>query len=174
MTVTGELVAGKDNVGEFEKKVRTKKRKNPNEKTVPSYDDGKYIGNLTQDEIRAYQEQTQTKNKRSNTRTKYKASGGRVTLKEGTENPLKAKIDSLKKKNLLTSKGKLKTTEDSEIKKRLKKLKENDLNTLPRGLKMDTTTGPYNFAKGGRVTGGKVAKGCGAVMSDRRKKTKYF
>ena len=104
MTVTGELVAGKDNVGEFEKKVRTKKRKNPNEKTVPSYDDGKYIGNLTQDEIRAYQEQTQTKNKRSNTRTKFKASGGRVTLKNG----------------------------------------------------------------------GRVAKGCGAVMSDRRKKTKYF
>ena len=30
---------------------------------------------------------------------------------------------------------------------------------------------------GGRVTlkkGGRVAKGCGAVMSDRRKKTKYF
>ena len=34
-----------------------------------------------------------------------------------------------------------------------------------------------NMAKGGRITlkkGGKVAKGCGAVMSDRRKKTKYF
>ena len=167
-------VTNPDNVGDFEKKVRSKKNTNPYAKKTPTYDDGKYIGNLTQDEIRAYQEQTQTKNKRSNTRTKYKASGGRVTLKEGTENPLKAKIDSLKKKNLLTSKGKLKTTEDSEIKKRLKKLKENDLNTLPRGLKMDTTTGPYNFAKGGRVTGGKVAKGCGAVMSDRRKKTKYF
>jgi len=54
---------------------------------------------------------------------------------------LKAKIDSLKKKNLLTDKGKLKTPEDSEIKKRLKKLKKNDLNTLPRGLKIDTTTG---------------------------------
>ena len=54
---------------------------------------------------------------------------------------LKAKIDSLKKKNLLTDKGKLKTPEDSEIKKRLKKLKENDLNTLPRGLTIDTTTG---------------------------------
>ena len=93
-----------DSIGDFEKKVRTKKRKNPNEKTVPTYDDGKYIGNLTQDEIRDYQEQTQTKNKRSNTRTKFKASGGRVTLKNG----------------------------------------------------------------------GRVAKGCGAVMSDRRKKTKYF
>ena len=110
---------------------------------------------------------------------------------------LKAKIDSLKKKNLLTDKGKLKTPEDSEIKKRLKKLKENDLNTLPKGLKMDTTTGiganinnipkrlqkkettidKIKMAKGGRVTlknGGRVAKGCGAVMPDRRKKTKYF
>ena len=37
---------------------------------------------------------------------------------------------------------------------------------------------PYAKLKsGGRVTlkkGGTVAKGCGAVMSDRRKKTKYF
>ena len=36
---------------------------------------------------------------------------------------------------------------------------------------------PKFKAKGGRVTlknGGRVAKGCGAVMSDRRKKTKYF
>jgi hypothetical protein len=163
-----------DPIGDFEKKVKSKKNTNPYSKTTPTYDDGKYIGNLTQEEIRDYQETKQTKNKRSNTRTKFKASGGRVTLKEGTENPLKAKIDSLKKKNLLTSKGKLKTPEDSEIKKRLKKLKENDLNTLPRGLKMDTTTGPYNFAKGGRVTGGRVAKGCGAVMPNRRKKTKYF
>ena len=172
--MTTVSVPNPDPIGDFEKKVKSKKNTNPYAKKTPTYDDGKYIGNLTQDEIRAYQEQTQTKNKRSNTRTKYKASGGRVTLKEGTENPLKAKIDSLKKKNLLTSKGKLKTPEDSEIKKRLKKLKENDLNTLPRGLKMDTTTGPYNFAKGGRVTGGRVAKGCGAVMPDRRKKTKYF
>ena len=96
---------------------------------------------------------------------------------------LKAKINSLKKKNLLTDKGKLKTPEDSEIKKRLKKLKENDLNTLPRGLTIDTTTGEganitkIKKASGGRVTlknGGRVAKGCGAVMPDRRKKTKYF
>ena len=96
---------------------------------------------------------------------------------------LKAKINSLKKKNLLTSKGKLKTPEDSEIKKRLKKLKENDLNTLPRGLTIDTTTGEganitkIKKASGGRVTlknGGRVAKGCGAVMPGRRKKTKYF
>ena len=168
-------VPNPDPIGDFEKKVRSKKNTNPYAKKTPAYDDGKYLGNLTQEEIRDYQnEQKENKKTRSNTRTKFKASGGRVTLKEGTESPLKAKIDSLKKKNLLTSKGKLKTSEDSEIKKRLKKLKENDLNTLPRGLKMDTTTGPYNFAKGGRVTGGRVAKGCGAVMSDRRKKTKYF
>ena len=76
-------VSNPDNVGEFEKKIRSQKVKNPNEKTVPTYDDGKYIGNLTQDEIRAYQEQKQTKNKRSNTRTKFKASGGRITLKGG-------------------------------------------------------------------------------------------
>ena len=101
--MTTVSVPNPDPIGDFEKKVRSQKRKNPNEKTVPTYDDGKYIGNLTQDEIRAYQEQTQTKNKRSNTRTKFKASGGRVTLKNG----------------------------------------------------------------------GRVAKGCGAVMPDRRKKTKY-
>ena len=93
-----------DPIGDFEKKVRSKKNTNPYAKKTPTYDDGKYIGNLTQEEIRAYQEQTQTKNKRSNTRTKFKASGGRVTLKNG----------------------------------------------------------------------GRVAKGCGAVMPDRRKKTKYF
>ena len=97
---------------------------------------------------------------------------------------LKAKIDSLKKKELLTDKGKLKTPEDSEIKKRLKKLKEsNIIKTLPRGLTVDTTTGEganitkIKKASGGRVTlknGGRVAKGCGAIMSDRRKKTKYF
>ena len=93
-----------DPIGDFEKKVRSKKNTNPYAKKTPAYDDGKYLGNLTQEEIRAYQEQTQTKNKRSNTRTKFKASGGRVTLKNG----------------------------------------------------------------------GRVAKGCGAVMPDRRKKTKYF
>ena len=94
-----------DNVGDFEKKVRSKKNTNPYAKKTPTYDDGKYIGNLTNQEIRDYQnEQKENKKTRSNTRTKFKASGGRVTLKNG----------------------------------------------------------------------GRVAKGCGAVMSDRRKKTKYF
>ena len=81
---------------------------------------------------------------------------------------LKAKIDSLKKKELLTDKGKLKTPEDSEIKKRLKKLKENDLKTLPRGLTIDTTTGEganitkIKKASGGRVmySSGSKPKGC--------------
>tara|TARA_R100001163_G_C4941434_1_gene113087 strand:- start:45 stop:545 length:501 start_codon:yes stop_codon:yes gene_type:complete len=104
-----------------------------------------------------------------------KAKGGRVTLKDGTENPLKDKIDSLKKKNFLSQRP----PEDSKIKKRLKKLKENDLNTLPRGLKMDTTTSSYGDSGQGRKVpqfkdGGRVAKGCGAILSNRRKKTKYF
>ena len=38
-----------------------KKRKNPNEKTVPAYDNGKYIGNLTQDQIKDYQRKKRNK-----------------------------------------------------------------------------------------------------------------
>ena len=84
MAVTGELVAGTDNVGEFEKKVRSKKNTNPYAKKTPTYDDDKYLGNLTQQEIRDYQEkQKEKKNTRSNTRTKFKASGGRVNLRGG-------------------------------------------------------------------------------------------
>ena len=75
-----------DPIGDFEKKVRSKKNK-PNE-----YFKEKKTKSL------------KTKNLKSNTRPKYKASGGRITLKNG----------------------------------------------------------------------GKVARGCGVVMSDRRKKTKYF
>ena len=95
---------------------------------------------------------------------------------------LKAKIDSLKKKNLLTKKDKLKTPRNSQIRKRLKKAKESDLNTLPRGLKIDTTTGfgkniiaipknpndmivlPENMAKGGRVGLKSGSKGCKLAM----------
>ena len=91
--------------GEGANITKIKKKINPYARKVPAYDDGKYLGNLTQEEIRDYQEkQKEKKNTRSNTRTKFKASGGRVTLKNG----------------------------------------------------------------------GRVAKGCGAVMPDRRKKTKYF
>jgi len=103
--MTTVSVPNPDPIGDFEKKVRSKKNTNPYAKKTPAYDDGKYIGDLTQEEIRDYQEkQKEKKNTRSNTRTKFKASGGRVTLKNG----------------------------------------------------------------------GRVAKGCGAVMPDRRKKTKYF
>ena len=84
MAVTGELVAGGDKIGEFEKKVRSKKNTNPYAKKTPTYDDDKYLGNLTQQEIRDYQEkQKEKKNTRSNTRTKFKASGGRVNLRGG-------------------------------------------------------------------------------------------
>ena len=103
--MTTVSVPNPDPIGDFEKKVKSKKNTNPYAKKTPAYDDGKYLGNLTDQEIRDYQnEQKEKKNTRSNTRTKFKASGGRVTLKNG----------------------------------------------------------------------GRVAKGCGAVMSDRRKKTKYF
>ena len=55
-----------------------------NKNTVPAYDDGKYLGNLTKQEIRDYQaEQEQKKNLRK-PRTKFKAFGGRVTLAKGT------------------------------------------------------------------------------------------
>ena len=84
MAVTGELVAGGDKIGEFEKKVRTKKNTNPYAKKTPAYDDGKYLGNLTDQEIRDYQKkQKEKKNTRSNTRTKFKASGGRIMLRGG-------------------------------------------------------------------------------------------
>ena len=82
--MTTVSVPNPDPIGDFEKKVRSKKNTNPYAKKTPAYDDGKYIGNLTQEEIRDYQEkQKEKKNTRSNTRTKFKASGGRVTLKNG-------------------------------------------------------------------------------------------
>ena len=113
---------------------------------------------------------------------------------------LKAKIDSLKKKNLLTDKGKLKTPEDSEIKKRLEKktnpyakktpayddgkylgnLTQEEIRDYQNEQKENKNLRKPRTkfkASGGRVTlknGGRVAKGCGAVMPDRRKKTKYF
>ena len=71
---SGELVAGTDNIGEFEKKVRMKKRKNPNEKTVPAYDNGKYIGNLTQEaKLEIIKKKKEQKIKDGMTRTKFKA-----------------------------------------------------------------------------------------------------
>ena len=90
--------------GEGANITKIKKKTNPYAKKTPAYDDGKYLGNLTQEEIRDYQNEQKEKKNLRKPKTKFKASGGRVTLKKG----------------------------------------------------------------------GRVAKGCGAVMSDRRKKTKYF
>ena len=58
-----------------------------NKNTVPAYDDGKYIGNLTREEIREYQEEknkNKNKNLRTSPRTKFKASGGRIEYSKGT------------------------------------------------------------------------------------------
>ena len=56
-----------------------------NKNTVPAYDDGKYIGNLTREEIREYQqEKKENKNLRTSPRTKFKASGGRIEYSKGT------------------------------------------------------------------------------------------
>ena len=56
-----------------------------NKNTVPAYDDDKYIGNLTREEIREYQqEKKENKNLRTSPRTKFKASGGRIEYSKGT------------------------------------------------------------------------------------------
>ena len=56
-----------------------------NKNTVPAYDDGKYLGNLTRKEIREYQqEKKENKNLRTSPRTKFKASGGRIEYSKGT------------------------------------------------------------------------------------------
>ena len=66
-----------------DQKTLKKKRKNPYEKKTPAYDDGKYLGDLSRQEIRDYQaEQNENKNTRK-PRTKFKASGGRIHLKGG-------------------------------------------------------------------------------------------
>jgi len=70
--------------GEGANITKIKKKKNPYAKKTPAYDDGKYLGNLTDQEIRDYQKkQKEKKNTRSNTRTKFKASGGRIMLRGG-------------------------------------------------------------------------------------------
>jgi len=69
--------------GEGANITKIKKKKNPYEKKTPAYDDGKYLGNLSSQEIRDYQaEQNENKNTRK-PRTKFKASGGRIHLKGG-------------------------------------------------------------------------------------------
>ena len=69
--------------GEGANITKIKKKKNPYEKKTPAYDDGKYLGNLTQEEIRDYQAEQNDNKKTRKTRTKFKASGGRIHLKGG-------------------------------------------------------------------------------------------
>ena len=53
--------------------------------TVPAYDDGKYLGNLTQEEIRDYQDEQQEKKNLKNKRPRPKrAMGGRIEYSKGT------------------------------------------------------------------------------------------
>ena len=58
-------------------------KKNPYEKKTPAYDDDKYLGNLTSQEIRDYQAEQNEDTKTRKPRTKFKASGGRIHLKGG-------------------------------------------------------------------------------------------
>ena len=51
---------------------RLRKKKNPYEKKTPAYDDGKYLGNLTSQEIRDYQAEKNESKKTRKTRTKFK------------------------------------------------------------------------------------------------------
>ncbi len=69
--------------GEGANITKIKKKKNPYEKKTPAYDDGKYLGNLTDQEIRDYQAEQNDSKKTRKTRTKFKASGGRIHLKGG-------------------------------------------------------------------------------------------
>ena len=62
---------------------RLQKKKNPLQKKTPAYDDGKYLGNLTSQEIRDYQSEKNESKKTRTPRTKFKASGGRIHLKGG-------------------------------------------------------------------------------------------
>ena len=63
--------------------LKNKRKKNPYEKKTPAYDDGKYLGNLSSQEIRDYQAEQNEDKKTRKPRTKYKASGGRIHLKGG-------------------------------------------------------------------------------------------
>ncbi len=62
---------------------RLQKKKNPLQKKTPAYDDGKYLGNLTSQEIRDYQAEKNKSKKTRTPKTKFKASGGRIHLKGG-------------------------------------------------------------------------------------------
>ena len=67
--------------------------------------------------------------------------------------------------------------ERKKIKKLKKKTEEESDFSDKFGSNGERLPSLSKMAKGGRATlkkGGRVAKGCGAVMSNRRKKTKYF
>ena len=72
--------------GEGANITKIKKKKNPYEKKTPAYDDGKYLGNLSSQEIRDYQNEQSEKvgKKVRQPRTKFKASGGRIGYKAGS------------------------------------------------------------------------------------------
>ncbi len=63
--------------------LKKKRKKNPYEKKTPAYDDGKYLGDLSSQEIRDYQAEKNENKKTRKPRTKFKASGGRIHLKGG-------------------------------------------------------------------------------------------
>ena len=69
--------------GEGANITKIKKKTNPYAKKTPAYDDGKYLGNLTDQEIRDYQAEQNENKKTRKPRTKFKASGGRIHLKGG-------------------------------------------------------------------------------------------
>jgi len=73
------------------------------------------------------------------------------------DNEKSAKINSLKKKGLLNKKG-----------KRIKPIEIKEKN-IRDDIRKDAIPELPKFKDGGRV-----AKGCGAILSNRRKKTKYF
>ena len=63
--------------------LKKKRKKNPYEKKTSAYDDGKYLGDLSSQEIRDYQAEQNENKKTRKPRTKFKASGGRIHLKGG-------------------------------------------------------------------------------------------
>ena len=89
------------------------------------------------------------------------------------------KIKSLKKKGLLNKKGKIIKPIELKEKNIRDDMRKDTAQELPRGLQIDTTTSSYGDSGKKRTVpkfkdGGRVAKGCGAILSNKRKKTKYF
>ena len=72
-----------ENFMEDQNALKKKRKKNLYEKKTPAYDDGKYLGDLSSQEIRDYQAEQNEKKETRKPRTKFKASGGRIHLKGG-------------------------------------------------------------------------------------------